>query len=62
VQLLDARPDREEPNLVFITLSETRLNSLLLEPGTDVAEGAPFPTLNEAYLSILGVNNGIRVY
>lgn len=60
VQLLDARPDRDEPNLVFITLSETRLNGLLPAPGAYVAEGTPY--FNEPYFSILGVNNGIWVY
>lgn|GEM_PF-805834 len=60
VQLLDARPDRQEPNLVFITLSETRLNGLLLEPGVYLAEGTPY--FNVPYFAILGVNNGIRVY
>lgn len=60
VQLLDARPGREELNLVLITLSETRLQGVMPEPGTYLAEGAPY--FNEPYFSILGVGNGIRVY
>jgi hypothetical protein len=36
------------------------LNGLRLEPGTYVAEGAPY--FNDQYFSTLGVNNGIRVY
>lgn len=45
---------------MFITLSETRLNGLLLEPGAYLAEGTPY--FNVPYFAILGVNNGIRVY
>jgi hypothetical protein len=60
VQLLDARPDREELNLIFITLSETRLNGVFPEPGIYVAEGGPY--FNNPYFTILGVGNGIQVY
>jgi hypothetical protein len=36
------------------------LNGLRLEPGTDVAEDAPY--FNEPYYAILDMWNGIRVY
>jgi hypothetical protein len=60
VQLLDARLDREELNLVFITLSETRLNGEHPAPGIYVAEGGPY--FNHPYFTILGIGNGIQVY
>jgi hypothetical protein len=60
VQLLDARADQAELNTVFITLRATRLNGALPEAGTYLAEETAY--FNDPFFTILGRNNGIRVY
>lgn len=60
VQLLDARADQDELNTVFITLRSTQLNGVLPEAGTYLAEENPY--FNDPFFTILGRNNGIRIY